>query len=305
MMDYVSGYISNSGLKLNFNTFGVNCYSNTFGDDCYSNTFGDQFRYNTFGYHCNSNTFGDNCSSNTFGNWCQSNTFGDNCSSNTLNYGCGDNTFGYNCVSNTFGNGCHYNTFGNGCQSNTFGNGCWYNKFYTDESRTTKKDYIRYIVLENRCFKNNFYSTLATNSTSYLQRIRIKGLEHTEPTPVQITLSETNTEYEWVVCYTSDGELRQYCPDDRLADNYTSKLEDTDVSTWVDSTAYAGYDYQAQINIDGLTENDIVSVIFSGADAISGNYYPTIQIYDGYILVFSKVNATITIPTIEITKINL
>ena len=71
------------------------------------------------------------------------------------------------------------------------------------------------------------------------------------------------------------------------------------------STAYAGYGYQAQINIQNLTENDIVNVTFSGVDVISGNYYPTIQFYEGYILVFAKVNNTITIPTIEITKIDL
>ena len=92
---------------------------------------------------------------------------------------------------------------------------------------------------------------------------------------------------------------------DRWTNNYTYKIEDTSVSTWVASTAYAGYGYQAQINIPNLTENDIVNVTFSGVDVISGNYYPTIQFYEGYILVFSKVNTTITIPTIEITKIDL
>ena len=92
---------------------------------------------------------------------------------------------------------------------------------------------------------------------------------------------------------------------DRWTNNYSYKIEDTSVSTWGASTAYAGYGYQAQINIANLTESDIVSVVFAGVDAISGNYFPTIQIYAGYILVFSKVNATITIPTIEITKIDL
>ena len=92
---------------------------------------------------------------------------------------------------------------------------------------------------------------------------------------------------------------------DSWTNNYTYKIEDTSVSSWVASTAYAGYGYQAQINIQNLTENDIVNVTFSGVDVISGNYYPTIQFYEGYILVFSKVNATITIPTIEITKIDL
>ena len=92
---------------------------------------------------------------------------------------------------------------------------------------------------------------------------------------------------------------------DRWTNNYTYKIENKEVTTWVASTAYTGYGFQAQINIPNLTESDIVSVTFAGIDAISGNYYPTIQIYADYILVFSKVNAAITIPTIEITKIEL
>ena len=92
---------------------------------------------------------------------------------------------------------------------------------------------------------------------------------------------------------------------DRWTNNYTYKIEGTDVTTWAVSTAYTGFGYQARINIANLTENDIASVTFAGVDVISGNYYPTIQIYAGYILVFSKVNTTITIPTIEITKIDL
>ena len=92
---------------------------------------------------------------------------------------------------------------------------------------------------------------------------------------------------------------------DRWTNNYSYKIEDTSVSSWSASNKYADFGYQAQINIENLTENDIVSVVFSGADVINGNYYPTIEIYEGYILVFSKVNATITIPTIEITKIDL
>ena len=92
---------------------------------------------------------------------------------------------------------------------------------------------------------------------------------------------------------------------DRWTNNYTYKIEDTSVSTWAASTAYAGYGYQVQINIADLSEFDSVNVVFGLLDAISGNYAPAIEQYEGYILVFSKVNATITIPTIEITKIEL
>ena len=92
---------------------------------------------------------------------------------------------------------------------------------------------------------------------------------------------------------------------DRWTNNYSYKIEDTIVTTWLASTAYAGYGYQAQINIADLSEFDSVNVVFGLLDAISGNYAPAIEIYSGYILVFAKVNTTITIPTIEITKIDL
>ena len=92
---------------------------------------------------------------------------------------------------------------------------------------------------------------------------------------------------------------------DRWTNNYTYKIEDTSVSTWAASNKYTGFGYQAQINIDDLSEFDSVNVVFGLLDAISGNYAPAIEIYSGYILVFAKVNAAITIPTIEITKIDL
>ena len=298
-------YTESSVLRLNFNTFGIVCYSNTFGNNCYSNTFSAGCYFNTFGDNCYSNTFGANSQYNTFGNNFQSNTFGIGCYSNTFGDNFQSNTFGANCRTNTFGNNCQYNTSGKDFVSNTFGNYCSYNNFYTGTSGTTKKNYIKYIVLEDACRYNNFYSALTTSGTSYLQRIRIKGLSHTTVTNIQITLSEVNTDYEWLIYYTTYGVLKQLSPDYSLINNYTYKIEDTIVSTWTASTAYAGYDYQAQINIPNLTESDIVSVIFDGVEAISGNYYPIIQIYEGYILIFSKVNATITIPTIEITKIDL
>ena len=92
---------------------------------------------------------------------------------------------------------------------------------------------------------------------------------------------------------------------DRWMNNYTYKIEDTSVSTWAVSNKYTGFGYQAQINIADLSEFDSVNVVFGLLDAISGNYAPAIEIYEDYILVFAKVNTTITIPTIEITKIEL
>ena len=43
---------------------------------------------------------------------------------------------------------------------------------------TTLKNYIRYIVLEDGCRNNNFYSNVTT-SISYLTKNKNKGLENT------------------------------------------------------------------------------------------------------------------------------
>ena len=92
---------------------------------------------------------------------------------------------------------------------------------------------------------------------------------------------------------------------ERWTNNYTYKIENTSVLTWDVSNKYTGYGFQARINIANLSEADSVNVVFGLLDAVSGNYAPAIEIYSGYILVFSKVKTAITIPTIEITKIDL
>ena len=89
---------------------------------------------------------------------------------------------------------------------------------------------------------------------------------------------------------------------ERWTNNFTYKIEDTSVSTWVASTKYADFAFQAQINIAYLREVDFVNVVFGVNEANSGNYAAAIEQYNGYILVFSKVNKAITIPTIVVTK---
>ena len=92
---------------------------------------------------------------------------------------------------------------------------------------------------------------------------------------------------------------------DRWTNNYSYKIENTSVSSWVASTKYADFAFQAQINIMDLSEADFVNVVFGVNEAVSGNYASAIEQYAGYILVFSKVNTAITIPTISVTKIDL
>ena len=92
---------------------------------------------------------------------------------------------------------------------------------------------------------------------------------------------------------------------DRWTKNYTRKIENKSVSVWVASTKYTDFAYESKIIIANLSEDDFVNVVFCVNEAVSGNYAPAIEQYAGYILVFSKVNTAITIPTISVTKIDL
>lgn len=79
-------------------------------------------------------------------------------------------------------------------------------------------------------------------------------------------------------------------------------LKDTIVSTWT-SGSYNGYSYRGTIPITGVTANTIAEVTFSQSQAESGNYSSVCTTYDGGLYIYSKVNTSITIPSIIIHSI--
>jgi hypothetical protein len=94
----------------------------------------------------------------------------------------------------------------------------------------------------------------------------------------------------------NDGEEKPVTSD--MIDG-TTKLTNITANTWYESTN-ADYRYAVDIAIEGVTSNSVVEVVFSLADATSGNYAPVCVTFDGGIRLFAKVNTTITIPTIII-----
>ena len=82
------------------------------------------------------------------------------------------------------------------------------------------------------------------------------------------------------------------------------KFTDTQVLTgsFVADTTYATYGYKAEITLAGVTATMIAEVIFAHSEAISGNYSPISLTGAGIVTIYSKVNTTITIPTILINK---
>ena len=70
------------------------------------------------------------------------------------------------------------------------------------------------------------------------------------------------------------------------------------IPTFTEDTTYTDYAYRGTIELDGVTANSVVEVVFSLADAMSGNYAPIAETLDGVVYIYAKVNRSITIPSI-------
>lgn len=73
-------------------------------------------------------------------------------------------------------------------------------------------------------------------------------------------------------------------------------------ANWVVDTTYAGYGYKCDLTLAGVTATMIAEIILGHAQAVSGNYSPICESGSGIVTIYSKVNATITIPTILVFK---
>ena len=68
-----------------------------------------------------------------------------------------------------------------------------------------------------------------------------------------------------------------------------------------DST-YAGYSYKGSVALTGVTSSMFAEVVFSPIDAVSGNYAPICETYNGGVYIWSKVDNAITIPAIAVMR---
>lgn len=82
-----------------------------------------------------------------------------------------------------------------------------------------------------------------------------------------------------------------------------------EASSWTEQSTptYAGYPYRCAIRLSGVTAAAYAEVIFAPEQALSGNYAPVCQTYgmttsSGGVYIYSKVNTTITIPTIVVLR---
>ena len=76
-------------------------------------------------------------------------------------------------------------------------------------------------------------------------------------------------------------------------------------SMFSEDTTYAnlGYNYKGTIPISGITTSDVVNVTFNMAQAVSGNFAPISNTYNGGVYIYAKEMPTSTITVaLEIIK---
>lgn len=73
-------------------------------------------------------------------------------------------------------------------------------------------------------------------------------------------------------------------------------------ATFASDNTYADYPYKGTISLNGVDGTMGVEVSFSNDQAISGNYSPICNTTNNAVEIWSKVNTSITIPTIKIYK---
>ena len=79
-------------------------------------------------------------------------------------------------------------------------------------------------------------------------------------------------------------------------------FSDVDASVWVDSTEYPEYKYQCDMECVGVTPEYFPDVVLGATEADSGNYSSVCESLDNAVRIYSKKNASITVPTIIIHK---
>lgn len=98
---------------------------------------------------------------------------------------------------------------------------------------------------------------------------------------------------------------------DNKLNNINTKIDDIEnlqkifnttleLTSFINDETYSQYSYKADISIENVTANSIVNVYFNNDDAISGNFSPIVESFDGYIRIYCKEKplSSISIPTI-------
>lgn len=171
----------------------------------------------------------------------------------------------------------------------------------------------RVLIAANTAENNNEVSQIALRDSTNVGKINIqcnttgaKGIRITDANGVErVKLHHTTVGDECVfqindasgndiTLYTIGAQERFLC----------GRNKTIATSAWASDTTYADYPYRASVALPPITAVSFVEIVFSPADATSGNFAPVCDTYAGGIYIYAKAvpDAAITIPTIIVWR---
>lgn len=87
-----------------------------------------------------------------------------------------------------------------------------------------------------------------------------------------------------------------------LTATQTLSFANLTAADWVEDSTYKDYNYRCDVACAGVTADDFAEVVFDLAESTSGNYAPICETLADVVRIYSKLNTTITIPTVIITR---
>ena len=79
-------------------------------------------------------------------------------------------------------------------------------------------------------------------------------------------------------------------------------LTNVSAANWVSSQTYPDYPYQCSIANSAISASSFVDIVFDAASATSGDYAPLCSTESGKVVIFSKIDTAIIIPTILVVN---
>ena len=171
----------------------------------------------------------------------------------------------------------------------------------------------RVLIAANTAENNNEVSQIALRDSTNVGKINIqcnttgaKGIRITDANGVErVKLHHTTVGDECVfqindadgndiTLYTIGAQERFLC----------GRNKTIATSAWASDATYADYPYRASFTLPTITALSFVEIVFSPADATSGNFAPVCDTYAGGVYLYAKAvpDAAITIPTIIVWR---
>ena len=171
----------------------------------------------------------------------------------------------------------------------------------------------RVLIAANTAENNNEVSQIALRDSTNVGKINIqcnttgaKGIRITDANGVERVKLHHTTVGDKCVFQINDASGNDITLDtigaQAARSTFTSKSVAT--SAWTSNTTYDGYPYRAAVACTGVTAAMFAEVVFSPADATSGNFAPVCDTYNGGVYLYAKAvpDAAITIPTIIVWR---